>query len=213
MNIRIGALAALAALTITGIAAAFAFAPRTGAQEPEATPAAAHGARRTEFIERVAANLGVEPAQLEQAIRDARLAMIDEALASGAITDEQAERARQRVNDGKPPRPRERHHQHARRAAVREGIVEHSAAAIGVTPEELRASLRAGSSIADVAASHDVPLGDVKSAILDAAGAKLDRAVANGRIDRARADEMLAALASRLDELLQRKRTPPVEAR
>jgi hypothetical protein len=195
---------ALTAMLLSG--SLIAAVPNAGAQEPVATPAAERGARRMAFPERVATLLGVDLVTLQQAIEDARLQLIDEALASGRITEEQAERRRERAQNGQPPRIRERR---ARHAQIRAGIVDTAAGAIGVSAGELRASLRSGNSIADEAAARDIPLDDVKTAILDAARTKLDAAVANGRIDQPRADEMLANLESRLDALLQKKRAAP----
>ncbi|MCR4404149.1 MAG: YckD family protein [Candidatus Acetothermia bacterium] len=50
------------------------------------------------FLSRVAANLGVSEAKLLEAITQARLQMIDEAVAQGFITQEQAERLKQRIS-------------------------------------------------------------------------------------------------------------------
>jgi hypothetical protein len=212
MNIRSRARSVVPGVIAAGVAATLlsgsllAAVPRAGAQEPAETPVAERGARRIAFLERLATLLGVDLAQLQQAIEDARLEMIDEALASGRITEQQAERRRDRAESGKPPRVRDRR---ARHAQIRAGIVETAAGAIGVTPGDLRASLRDGDSIADVAAAHNVPLDDVKTAILDAAKVKLDAAVANGRIGQPRADAMLADLESRLDDLLNKTRQVP----
>jgi hypothetical protein len=212
MNMK-ATLLALAAAAVAAAGALMVLAQQTGAQEPQPTPATARQERRAAFLERVAANLGVDVATLERAIKDARLEAINEALAGGRITDEQAARARQRVESGERVRgARERHRNHDRRAAIRAAIIEQSAAAMGMTPEELRGSLRAGNSIAGAAAARGVALDIVEAAILEAAKAKLDTAVANGRIDQARADEVLAELEARLDELLTRKRTAATAA-
>jgi hypothetical protein len=206
---KFGARALAAAAIITLLAgSAVAFLPRAAGQEPEPTPATERSARSVAFLERVAALLGVDVAQLTQAVRDAQLEIIDEALASGRIDEEQAARARERVNDGRGLRVRERRVMHERRAQIRARIIVTAATAMGITPEELRASLKVGESIADVAAEQGVPIEDVEAAILDAAKAKLDRAVANGRINQARADELLANLDARLDDVLTRKRAP-----
>jgi len=208
MNIKVTALAVMAAAAVIG-GTLLVLAPYAGAQEPETTPPVERGARRAALLERVAAHLGVEVTELQQAITDAQLEMVDEALANGRITEEQADTARERINNGEGLRgPRERHRQHDRRAKIRAGIIEESAAAIGITPAELRESLRAGHSIADAAEANGVPLDDVKAAIIDAAKTKLDAAVANSRIDQTRADELLAMLESRLDDLLNRTREP-----
>ena len=81
-----------------------------------------------------------------------------------------------------------------------------------MTAGELREQLRAGKSIADVAADRGVSLDDVKARILEAAETKLDEAFANGRIDQTKADEALERLGDNLDEILNRKREAPARA-
>jgi hypothetical protein len=164
--------------------------------------------RRGRFLERVAENLGVDTAQLETAIDDAQLDIIDEALANGRINEEQAAKLRQRVEDGKGIFGPLLKHRHVRRVQVRHAIVESAATALNISTGELRAELKAGKSIADVAAEQGVALDDVKQQILDDASAKLATAVSNGRITQERADEMLGNLSARLDDLLNKSRTP-----
>lgn len=52
------------------------------------------------FAGKVAANLGVSVDTLKNAITDAALQMVDEALANGTITQEQAEQIRERIREG-----------------------------------------------------------------------------------------------------------------
>jgi hypothetical protein len=197
---------ALAAASATILVGGVLAAGRAAAQEPEPTLAVEQRERPVGFLERLARLLGVEVETLQQAIKDVRLAAIDEAEAGGRINLERAAKARDRVNSGEEPRNTDRR-VHQRHARLRAAIIDQAAAAIGVTADDLRASLRAGNSIADEAAARGVALDEVESAILDAARAKLERAVASGRIDQARADELIARLDARLDELLQRRRT------
>ena len=65
---------------------------------------------------------------------------------------------------------------------------------LGVEADDLREALMDGQSIADVAAANDVPIQDVIDALVADANARLDEAVANGRIDAAEADEKRAEL-------------------
>jgi uncharacterized protein (DUF2267 family) len=187
--------------------------PSTSAQDgtPPAEPT-----KRERFLQRVADKLGIDVAQLEQAVKDARLEMVDEALANGRINEEQAAKARERIENGERAglgRFKERHQQrHERVAKLRGALIEESAGAIGISADELRAELKAGKSIADVAAEHGVSLDDVKAQIIAAAEAKLQQAVENGRIDQAKADEALQRLSDRLDEVLNRKREAPAPA-
>lgn len=52
------------------------------------------------FAAKVAANLGVSVDTLKNAVINAGLQMVDEALANGTITEEQAERMRERIQEG-----------------------------------------------------------------------------------------------------------------
>jgi hypothetical protein len=130
--------------------------------------------------------------------------MVDEALANGRISDERAARMRERIESGEPLA-----HRRHRAAAARAALVEPAAAAIGVTPDELRSELKAGKSVADVAAEHGVALDDVKDRITTDATAKVDERVAAGKIDQARADALHAKLNEQLDDALTKRRTPP----
>lgn len=52
------------------------------------------------FAAKVAANLGVSQARLQEATKQAALQQVDEALAAGQLTPEQAQRLRERINAG-----------------------------------------------------------------------------------------------------------------
>ena len=62
------------------------------------------------FLTKVADKLGISEEQLEMAIQDARLETIDEALAEGRITEEQAAKMRERVQEGASLFPKRPHH-------------------------------------------------------------------------------------------------------
>ena len=168
------------------------------------------GAKDGKFAERVAANLGVTPDELAAAVKDAQLQGVDDALASGRITQEQADKLRERINssDGLGLRDVIRHHDRMQkvRGAVRQQFVETAAGAIGISAEDLRGELKAGKSIAGVAGEHGVSTDTVKQAILDEAKAKLDQAVAKGRLTQTRADEMYQRLTDNIDTLLTKTR-------
>jgi hypothetical protein len=71
--------------------------------------------------------------------------------------------------------------------------------ALDLTQAKLFEQLRAGKSVADVAKSQGKSLDDVRSAVKGAAKTRADKAVKDGDITQAQADEML----SRLDDTLQ----------
>jgi hypothetical protein len=173
------------------------------AQEGDGDDARPRAELRERFRERVAANLGVTPDELEQAFKEAALQGVDEALAAGRITEQQAETMRERIESGDGLRGAHRRH-HQRMHNVRAAIVESAATAIGITPDDLRAELRAGNSIGGVADAHGVTRDAVKAQITSDATAKLADRVAAGAITQEQADAALAKLTQRLDDILDR---------
>ena len=83
-------LVALAAVAVTGI---LVFAQSSGASEG----AAASDGSATTFLAKVAKNLGIDEAKLTAAFNAARDQTIDEALAAGRISEEQAAAMRERL--------------------------------------------------------------------------------------------------------------------
>jgi len=73
---------------------------------------------------------------------------------------------------------------------------------IGVTPAELRADIKNGQSVAEVAASKNVPVDTVITAVVNDASAKIDKAVTNGKLTQEKADAMKAKLTDRVTKLV-----------
>ncbi|MCS7324466.1 MAG: hypothetical protein RMJ86_07360 [Anaerolineae bacterium] len=82
------------------------------------------------------------------------------------------------------------------------------ASAIGISEAELIAELRAGKSIADVAAAKGVALDKVSNALADAYKQALDASVAAGRLTQAQADAALEQFKANLPHLLALKGGP-----
>ncbi len=85
-------IAALAAVAVTSV---WVFAQSTASGS--STAQSASSATSTTFLAKVAKNLGIEESALEAAIRTAREQSIDEALAAGRITQEQATAMKERL--------------------------------------------------------------------------------------------------------------------
>jgi hypothetical protein len=119
---------------------------------------------------------------------------LDEAVAADELDAERAATIKERLHrrianlrDGiadRSPRAKARGatRRHLRRAAL---LV--SAKAIDVPPRELARSLRDGKSVADVARANDVEPATVIDAVVAAGSKRIDRAVANEKIDAKRA--------------------------
>ena len=73
---------------------------------------------------------------------------------------------------------------------------------IGISVDDLKTELQSGKSIAEVATEHNVNPDDVKQALVDAATAKIQQAVDNGRITQDRADRIDQRLPSLADKVV-----------
>ena len=77
---------------------------------------------------------------------------------------------------------------------------------IGVTPQALAKDLKAGNSLAQVAAAHGKTAAGLKEALLKPFKSHLDKAVAAKRITAAQAQERLTKIAARVEKLVARTR-------
>ncbi|MDH4365146.1 MAG: hypothetical protein OEY70_13815, partial [Acidimicrobiia bacterium] len=68
--------------------------------------------------------------------------------------------------------------------------------------DQLRTDVMGGKTIAEAAAAQGVSVDDLTSALQTDATERIEQAVANGRIDQAKADELKAGLNARIDDLV-----------
>lgn len=185
------------------------------AQTP--TPAPTRQQKAEEHLNRFAQNLGVDAFRVKEAMQQTALQYIDEALAAGRITTEQAQAMRDRVNSGQfgpafgfGPGKHGGMHRGAEGLKLK-GVVgaasEALAQSLGITQEQLRTELN-GKSLAEVAAAHGKSADELKQFIAGAAEQRLNEAVAAGRIDQARATQALEMLTSNLDALIDHVHQP-----
>jgi len=151
-----------------------------------------------------AAQLGVEPDELEGAIEQALENRLDEAVAAGRMTQEQADALKERIESGEfplfgggggPGGPGGPHGG---------GMVAIDAAAsyLGLTDAELRTELDDGSTLADVAEEQGKSVDGLVTALVDAAKTDLADAVEAGRLTEAQQTEILAGLEERITTLV-----------
>lgn len=179
------------------------------------------------FLSRVAAKLGVAPEDLEQAVRDVRNEDVDAAAERGDLTEEQAQRLKERLaekpvfpefhrppgpefgfgfgpnefgEDGKPGR----HFGHGFGFGL--GIPEaldDLAAFLGLDREQLLEELAAdGASLASVAEAHGKSRDELKAYVTTEVNEKLDDAVAEGLLSDKRAEAIRARIEDMLDEII-----------
>jgi len=200
MNRKIGLFAALGVviLLVSGLAAGVALAQGGGGGD-------AQGARQS-FAARVAAHLGVTEQQLVDAFKTARLEMLDEAVAAGKISPEEADQIRQRIEESKGLGLRPGIGMRHWRARALGGIVKSVAETLNMTPREIVQDLRQGQSLAEIAQAKGVSIDTLKSAIVDAAKEKLDQAVADGKLTQDQADKIMTRLTDNIDKIVNWKR-------
>jgi len=157
------------------------------------------------FFDAVAKHLGISSEELEDATKAAAIDQVDAALAEGEITEEQAERIKERIESGETPPffgPRffgERgFHVHAP-----DGQLSAAADYVGLSVAELRERLRDGQSLADVAKAEDKSVEGLEQAMIDAVKKNLDQAVSEGNLTREQADDVLERIEARIDDIVE----------
>lgn len=158
------------------------------------------------FLDRLAENLGISRGELDDTIQQSGNEVIDDAVADGRLSEERAEILRQRLESGAPfmgfagPHgPGGPHHGRNVLGFSLPVIGEE----LGMTVDELRAELADGATLSDVITTQGSSVEAVVDALVSEAEAKLDEAVANGRLSQERADEILANLPERLTERIE----------
>jgi len=194
MNRKVGLFAALGVmvLLVSSLVAGVALAQGGGTGDTQG--------ERESFAARVAAHLGVTEQQLVDAFKTARLEMLDEAVAAGKISPEDAEQIRQRIEESQGLGLR------GWRIHALGGIVSSVADTLDMTPREIAQDLRQGQSLAEIGQAKGVSTDMLKSAILSAADEKLDQAVANGKLTQDQADKIMTRLTDNIDKILNWKR-------
>jgi hypothetical protein len=184
-------LGALGLTLVAGIIAvsAGAFGGVASAQEP-GDPKARHEA----YLEKLAENLGVSVDELKAAQEAARNEMIDEAVAAGRITAEQAERLKNR----EPGDFRRNAPGRVKHALL--NVFESAASILGLSNEELRTELQSGKSLAGIADEKGV--GNLEAQLVAKLTADIQAKVADGSITQAQADRLLENLPDMVERVV-----------
>lgn len=191
----IAALAVVCAVAVGGSSSALAQGSRQSSSQ-------GRGERCEKLIERIAQRLGVSTDQAKAAIKARAFARIDEAVKSGRMSQERANALKAKIEANIcAALARMATHQAGKHAA--KGMLRAAGVYLGLTGEQLRAQLP-GTSLAALAAKQPgKSAAGLKAAMVTPGKAKLDKALAEGKIDAARhaaALEKLVKLADRLAE-------------
>ncbi len=213
-----GALVAAALIGGTLISAVFAAdpSPSTGTPDSSAEPAKVRDTKYADaFLDKLAAELGVERSALGPATLAASNAAIDAAVAAGDLTATQATALKERLAQVEDPavllaRPGFKHgprgdHGPGRGIGIGFGrglaeATDAAASALKMSAADLREAVRDGKSLKEIAADQGVDYGTVSSAILAVVKTHLADEVADEDLTQARADALLEKVTTWLAE-------------
>lgn len=194
-----------------GLAVAAAIGIGAGAMAQTPVPGTGTG---TTFLDRVAGKLGIESATLRDAVTSSANDEIDARVASGDLTQEQADAMKERVANapdqafGGIGRGGPGGHHGGPGGFGFFGGGEELAAFLGTDATTLRTEMQAdGATLATVSESHGKSRDEIKAFLTDQIKAHLDEEVATGEHTQAEADAKLATFTTNLDAMIDG--TPP----
>ena len=153
---------------------------------PAASPVAGLG---NIFLEKLAANLGIEVSQLQEAMKKSGQQAVEEGVASGLIDSNKAQRMQEALDKGFMPRMA------GKRQPLWHQKDGHAVAeALGMTPQELRQELQSGKTLEQLASDRGISLDQLKEKVIAATRARLDQAVTSGKLSQDKADQILERL-------------------
>lgn len=158
------------------------------------------------FVNDAAKQLGVDPAKLNDALKQALSNRVDEAVKAGRLTEARGAKLNARIQAGTFPLfgggggPGGRHGGWFRHHT------EAAASFLGLTKAEFRTSLRDGKTLAQVAKDEGKSVDGLVAALVADTTKELDAAVAAGRLTKAERDERVAGLQARITALVNGER-------
>ena len=185
--------------------------------DQNATPAGKRPALIEDFLSKLAANLGISEDELKQAIRTTGSQLLDQAVADGKVTEEEAAKIRDRIESGDfPIFPFGGHgpgHGHGPHHGPGPGfglglmngdLIKQTADFLGVDRQTVIEGLQSDQSLAQIAEANGKSGDELSGYLYDQLKSKLDEAVANNRITQDREDSMLSNAKDRIDEAINR---------
>jgi len=191
-KIKVAGSAALAVVLTVTLGAAGAIAASRALSSDEQSQA---------VIDDAAAQLGVEPSALSDALEEALKNRVDAAVEAGRLTEEQGDELKERIESGDSPLlfggfghkgPGFGHF----------GNFEAAAPYLGLTMAELRDRIANGDTLAEIAKAEGKSVDGLVQTLIDAAEERIDDAVADDRLTEDRAAELKEGLEERITDLV-----------
>lgn len=162
----------------------------------------------SDFVSRLAEKLGISQDELEKAIDETQLDMVDEAVAQDRLTEQQADRIRERIESGEGFMP---FGGFRRGFAAGWGLGHLAASAddiadfLGISTEELRNALADGQSLAQVAEANGSNSDALQEFLLSKVEERVAAAVEDGKITQEQADQILEDAPQRIEDMVTRE--------
>jgi polyhydroxyalkanoate synthesis regulator phasin len=138
---------------------------------------------------------GAAPKGARKVVQDALASLV----ADGTLTQPQADAVAARLQEtAKAARAEHK----ARRTERRQEMLKVAADAIGISTDDLKAQLKDGTTLKQVAEANDVDPQKVIDALVKAANERIDAAVQPGKLDSARADAAKQRVADRIERVV-----------
>ncbi len=170
-------------------------------------------APRQSFLGRVAEKLGIGEDTLTTAVKDARIDQINEAVADGSITQEQADQLKERVDSGELGIAEFEHYGKRRHCLAARFVIGATAQVLDVDAQQVLVQLQQGKSLAEIAQAQGMSVDDFKAALSDQVHSELQAKVEQGKITQEQADRMFQRFTSNLDEIVNHHPEPGDAAR
>jgi polyhydroxyalkanoate synthesis regulator phasin len=166
----------------------------------------------SDFLGDVAKRLGISQNRLEDAIQEATIARIDEAVAAGDITKAEGDALRERVRSGEVPPilpgldgPSIEHGPVGLDGVgpVCPDLLDTAADYLGMDERDVREALRDGKSLADLADAKAKSVDELVQALREKLRHDADQAVKDGALTKEQADRLVEKLSAGMDELVE----------
>jgi polyhydroxyalkanoate synthesis regulator phasin len=156
------------------------------------------------FFSKLADKLGVSEEEMNTAVQEVQSDMIDEAVAEGTLTEDQAAQLRDRLEEGDFVFPfGGRGVGHGWGGGGIRGVTPEAAAQVlGMTEDELLTELKDGKTLAEVAEAQGMSVDAFETALLDQVQAQLDELVTDGTLTQAQADEQFQRVEENIDDIV-----------
>jgi hypothetical protein len=203
----------LAAVALTAAVGGAALAQTPPTATPGGTTPPDRQQRAEEFLSALASKLGKSAAEIRSAVTAVQKERVAADVTAGRLTQAQADQLNQRIDQaggldffGKGPGGRGHHGGPGGLGLGERGGVGGAELAtfLGVQPQEVMQALQSGKTLAQFAQEKGKTRDQLKSFLTTQEKTRLDQAVAAGRLTQAQADQRLADLSTRLDQMIDR---------